>query len=169
MLSLGIKYNTRTRLSRWSRKSSEYTDSDRVLCGISQPPLQVLGQWSGLFPALPPRFVSDFMKGFSFLSVNIMPFINLECMSPGSSYLYANMALKASIPLWLMMFASVAFYYLKRKASTTHDEAGLKRIAEYKAAVIVFTLFMINLLHPSISTSMFEIWDCEPVSPHPLR
>jgi hypothetical protein len=33
----------------------------------------------------------------------------------------------------------------------------------------VFTLFMINLLHPSISTSMFEIWDCEPVSPHPLR
>jgi hypothetical protein len=136
------------------------------VCAISLPPLQVLGQWSGLFPALPPRFVSDFMKGFSFLSVNIMPFINLECMSPGSSYLYANMALKASIPLWLMMFASVAFYYLKRKASTTHDEAGLKRIAEYKAAVIVFTLFMINLLHPSISTSMFEIWDCKPVGPH---
>jgi hypothetical protein len=85
------------------------------VCAISLPPLQVLGQWSGLFPALPPRFMSDFMEGFSFLSVNIMPFINLECMSPGSSYFYANMALKASIPLWLMMFASVAFYYLKRR------------------------------------------------------
>jgi hypothetical protein len=130
-------------------------------------PLQVLGQWSGLFHALPPRFMSDLMEVLSFLNVNFMPFINLECMSPGASYFYANMMLKASIPLWLVLFASGAFYYLKRKAKTTHDEAGLQRIDEYKEAVVVFTLFMINLLHPSTSTSMFKICDCKSVR-HPF-
>ena len=94
----------------------------------------------------------DFLRGFSFLNVNIFPFMGLECigynlgLEPGS-WFYPNMALKASIPLWLILFASLAFFYLRRKSAAA-DEKGLERIAGYKAAVIVFTLFMLNVLHP---------------------
>ena len=116
------------------------------------PPLQVLGQWSGLFDSLPPPYMRDFMRGFAFLNANILPFMSLECigynlgLEPGS-WFYPNMALKASIPLWLILFASLAFFYLRRKSAAA-DEKGLERIAGYKAAVIVFTLFMLNVLHP---------------------
>jgi hypothetical protein len=115
-------------------------------------PLQVLGQWSGLFNPLPPPFMRDFMKGFTILNVNILPFMRLECvglnlgLEPGS-YFYTNIALKASIPLWLMLFSSGAFIYLRRKAKVANAEE-LERISGHKGAVIVFTLFMLNILHP---------------------
>jgi hypothetical protein len=103
----------------------------------------------------------DFLRGFSFLNVNIFPFMGLECigynlgLEPGS-WFYPNMALKASIPLWLILFASLAFVYLRRKSSVA-DAKELERIAGYKGAVIVSTLFMLNVLHPRCvyrSTSM---------------
>ena len=92
------------------------------------------------------------MKGFTFLNVNILPFMSLECvglnlgLEPGS-YFYTNIALKASIPLWLMLFASGALFYLRRKAKVA-DAEDLERMLKYKGAVIVFTLFMLNILHP---------------------
>ena len=55
---------------------------------------------------------------------------------------------KASIPLCLFLFAVGSLSYLNRKSRAAHQEASLDRIANYKAAVIVFTLFMVNLLHP---------------------
>jgi hypothetical protein len=103
----------------------------------------------------------DFLRGFSFLNVNIFPFMGLECigynlgLEPGS-WFYPNMALKASIPLWLILFASLAFFYLRRKSAAA-DAKELERIAGYKGAVIVSTLFMLNVLHPRCvyrSTSM---------------
>ena len=92
------------------------------------------------------------MKGFSVFNVNILPFMSLECvgfnlgLEPGS-YFYTNIALKASIPLWLMLFASGALFYLRRKAKVA-DAEDLERMLKYKGAVIVFTLFMLNILHP---------------------
>ena len=108
---------------------------------------QVLGQWSGLFAALPPRFFRDVMNGLTIINIDVLPFMDLECMDPGS-YFYKNMVLKASIPLALGLFATGAFSYLNRRSRAAHDEATSTRFAEYKSAVIVFTLFMLNLLHP---------------------
>jgi hypothetical protein len=94
----------------------------------------------------------DLVRGLSILNVNLFPFMRLECivhnlgLEPGSTF-YPNMALKASIPLWLILFASVALFHLRRK-SVVADTKELERIAGYKGAVIVFTLFMLNILHP---------------------
>ena len=100
-----------------------------------------------MFAALPPRFFRDVMNGLTIINIDVLPFMDLECMDPGS-YFYKNMVLKASIPLALGLFATGAFSYLNRRSRAAHDEATSTRFAEYKSAVIVFTLFMLNLLHP---------------------
>jgi hypothetical protein len=87
------------------------------------------------------------MNGLTIINIDVLPFMDLECMDPGS-YFYKNMVLKASIPLALGLFATGAFSYLNRRSRAAHDEATSTRLADYKSAVIVFTLFMLNLLHP---------------------
>jgi hypothetical protein len=151
--------------------------------------MQVLGQLFNLFTNQIPAQLRNLLKYLSVLNFNVVQFMSVTCMinalSIGVSNIngfYVGFLFKAALPFMVVGLFGLVFYIcgkniMKAKAQKAEMEAKKefseeemeevdKKImvnSQYKTAAVVTGIFLVNLIHPSVSTAMFEIYNCNAI------
>lgn len=123
---------------------------------------QVLGQvWQKLSDKMAPAFTNIFGP-LLVLDLNPFNIIKLGCLSTTASQGYWDVLIfKAAIP-FVISFVSLAmgFRSVRSILGGKLREADIENARSTAASAMVFGLFLLNLLHPSISSTMFETFNC---------
>jgi len=133
--------------------------------------LQVLGMLYGLFAKRIPPFMSNFLSAFGSISLNFITMMNIPCLAyslgmdtDAASSFYASLVTKACIPLViLVLYLAGRQICKKRMKRHAGNPEMVKLYGEYLAGVTILCVFLVTLLHPSISATMFEVYRCEQV------
>lgn len=127
---------------------------------------QVLGQLWKQMAGRFPNFLEHIYGPLLVLDINPFSVMKLGCLAQGFSQGYWDSVMfKGSIPFVVVALACIVTY---RKLNQIVDGASrgvpkdeIESIRTTMATVLVFAIFLLNLLHPSISSTMFETFNCK--------
>ena len=127
---------------------------------------QVLGQLWKQMSSRFPNFLEKLYAPLLVLDVNPFSVMKVGCLASGFSQGYwDNVLFKGSIPFMVAFVAGFVAYRKLRQivhgAQTGMPKEEVEGIRTTMATALVFAIFFLNLLHPSISSTMFETFNCK--------
>ncbi|KAK3265580.1 hypothetical protein CYMTET_25746 [Cymbomonas tetramitiformis] len=151
-------------------KSARILNRARITLSLVIGHLQVFGQLQTVYgEASVPAFIGKFSARFDFLNMSPQVILNTECLAyhfsdiSDTQLFWTEFYSSAFMPLMLPAFIGVLCALFIRWGQRSLDDESLRREFTQRAATSCFALifFLLMLLHPGISTTMFLVFRCE--------
>eukprot|EP00976_Prorocentrum_cordatum_P095218 1190096-Prorocentrum_minimum.AAC.1 len=134
---------------------------------------QVQGQTSYLFEEDIPPYMREYMSFLNILSLDMLNtrlLVSFRClaytMDANSDFggFYVRLVAKAATPWVVLLVGGICIWLAHwRSRLANNDNTMRDKYERYMQAIYLVMVFLIAFIHPSVSTTMFQIFWCEQV------
>lgn len=131
---------------------------------------QVLGQTAYLFEEDIPPYMREYMSFLNILNLDMTRLlVSFRClvytMDADSDFggFYVRLVAKAATPWVVLLVGGICIWLAHRRIRRTDDDTMQEKYERYMQAIYLVMVFLIAFIHPSVSTTMFQIFWCEQV------